>query len=217
MSWWIAHIDAVLMILFGTAASLMGAGILRMSKSPIGSADGRARQIRSVFTILGPILVAIGLARAFLPTQSREQWHEVTGDGKFSIMLPAPPQAKEQAADSPLGKVVVHSYVASPDQTRVDYRIRYADLPAPASYENLPQPPQPDVSGIKDFRLLGQHPTTVSGYPATIVDGEGPNGLSVKMEFVWVGPRQYVILRTAGSGDQPSDDKFFSSFRVLAK
>jgi hypothetical protein len=227
MAWCVEHIDAVLMIAFGATASLMGAGILRLSKATLDPSSGRVQKIRRALSILGPILVVIGLMLAFLPahshqqeilpTASREQWHEVKGDGKFTIMMPIPPEAKEHAADSPMGRVTVHSYSACPEPKSVDYRIRYTELPSPASFENLPESRHLNLASMRDFKLIGQRSGTVSGYPAEVVEGTGPNGLSIKMEAIWVGSREYVIMRTAQSGAIPLDNQFFSSFRVLSK
>jgi hypothetical protein len=222
---WFQHIDGVILVALGALFSLMGAGILKVSKAT-NQQDERILKTRRNLSIGGPLLILFGLFRIVFPTTQVQGshdvnldkgWQEVKGDGKFSVLLPGPPEVKERLLDSPLGKVTLHSFSVVADPMATDYRIRYTDLPSPASYENAPQPLEPDLAGFRDFKLRAKSATIVSGYPATIVDGSWPNGLSVKLEFVWVGPRQYVLMRTANPGVAPADDKFFSSFRVIAK
>jgi hypothetical protein len=219
MTWWITNIDAVLLLIFGVLFSLMGAGIVKISKAAIQPPGGRLQRTREVMIVGGPLLVIFGLTRIAFDSTPSERWREIRGDGKFAIMLPSEPEVTEQVVDSTVGKVIAHRYKPHAEHNDVDYRIAYTDLPATASYENLPQPIHPDLAGLTkiDFKQTSQTTITVCGYPGAVVDGTGPNGLVLKLEFVWVGRRQYILMRSAKAGAVPSDDLFFSTFRVLAK
>jgi hypothetical protein len=173
--------------------------VVKVSKAPVDLDGGRVRNTRRLLVILGPALVVFGFFRLTPGAPSGGGWQEVTGDGKFSVMLPGPATGNEHVVNSPLGAVTVHSYVAVPDPGGADFRVRYSDLPAPATYEGMPQPLQPDLSGQRDF-----------------VE-KSAGGLWVKLEYVWVGRRQYVMMRTAKSVVLPEDGRFFSSFRVVMK
>jgi hypothetical protein len=63
MAWLVQHIDAVLTMSFGVLMSLMGAGIIKISKAANADSDDRVRTIRGVLSIVGPLLVIFGLVK----------------------------------------------------------------------------------------------------------------------------------------------------------
>ena len=66
MAWVLQHIDAVLTMALGVLMSLMGAGIVKISKAANADSDDRVRKIRGVLTIVGPLLVIFGLVKIVL-------------------------------------------------------------------------------------------------------------------------------------------------------
>ena len=66
MAWLVQHIDAVLTMSFGVLMSLMGAGIIKISKAANAESDDRVRKIRGILTLVGPLLVIIAIVQIFL-------------------------------------------------------------------------------------------------------------------------------------------------------
>jgi hypothetical protein len=99
--------------------------------------------------------------------------------------------------------------------------VRYSDLPEGVSYKSGPGEVTPDVSDMTARGLVVTRvtPTTVCGYPGSVVEGRSQWGAAVKFQLVWVGRRQYVLLRVPGEhdGEGDGDARFFSSFRVVSK
>ena len=66
MTWVVQHIDALLMMALGALMSLMGAGIIKISKAANAESDDRVRKIRGILTLVGPLLVIIAIVQIFL-------------------------------------------------------------------------------------------------------------------------------------------------------
>jgi hypothetical protein len=145
-------------------------------------------------------------------------WNEFRDDGKFVVEFPAPPTSAERTDETLVGPLVAHSYTAR-DGAGAEYVVHYSDLPSSASYENLPGGPTPDVSGLeaRGFAVRKVTPNTVCGYPGSRVEGAFDGRVASDVQFVWVGRRQYLLIRVSGGGDGGGDGRFFSSFRVLSK
>lgn len=169
------------------------------------------------------ILIAVALA-VLLSSASwaAEGWTRFnSSEGRFSVMVPATPKHKSSTNDSPVGKIVEHSYVA--EKQGASFTVSVTDLPGAALlfagrgtlYDKARKALLSSVKGTQ----VSFQPITVNGRDGRVLDYRlnGSDRLGRAYIFL-VGRRLYVADATLPKAKAPKGfEPFFTSLKVTGE
>ncbi len=154
------------------------------------------------------------------------KWAEYTsGEGGFSINMPAKTMKTEKVEVTPFGKQKVHFITWKPSTFAIDkfklFQVSYTDCPPRFTSDSVLTDFMLDSSirmRIKDFTEKTYPAETIelNGYPGkSFIMDNGGNTVIVK-QCITNGRRyDLVVVAKNGQGTNPEIGEFFNSFKVL--
>lgn len=148
-------------------------------------------------------------------------WLTVTGDGKFTILMPATPEQSSDDANTESGRVTLHTYSSYGDDD-VLYGVSYSDFADGALGHKSPQQFLRDAQSgsVKETKmtLRSSQEIELGRWPGRAFVSENDK-LVYSAHLYLVGNRFYQVVRigpkTAAAG--PDAAKFFDSFRLAGE
>ena len=217
MLWYVRYIDALIPFAGALILFLYALGVLKVKSAPGRISAMLSRGRKPLFGALAMVGVA-----AMFYWQARppsEVWLSLTGD-KFEVLLPNNPTRTVYSSEIPGGIVNIYKWTAGADPDEVTFIVRFSDYPKGYIPADVTVPLRAGIEQLASttgYKLSNQRSIMVSGYPgveANFVTGDGGHA---KVEIVIAGDRQYVLIRAAAKGQEPVDDRFFPSFKILSK
>ena len=141
-------------------------------------------------------------------------------DGRFSVMMPAPPAATNSESDSPDGKIIYHSFAAKLDEAL--FQVAYSEYPIQLSDANGMLDRMREIIPKHNGQILKERAITLGKYPGRewmVLQTGAALGI---VKFFVVENRTYqvnmlVSLRKAFKNGRPSlQSEDQTSFLVLA-
>jgi hypothetical protein len=155
-----------------------------------------------------------------------DKWAVYTsGEGGFSINMPAKPEKTEKVEVTPFGKQKVHFITWKPSTFSIDkfklFEVSYTDCPSRFSADSVIADFMLDSSirmRIKDFTEKDYPAETImlNGYPGkSFILDNGGNTVIVK-QCITNGRRyDLVVVGKSGQGTNHEISEFFNSFKAL--
>lgn len=148
-----------------------------------------------------------------------------SGEGGFSINMPAQPEKTEKVEVTPFGKQKVHFITWKPSTFAIDkfklFQVSYTDCPPRFASDSIMVDFMLDSSirmRKKDFteKDFGAETITLNGYPGkSFILDNGGNTVIVK-QCITNGRRyDLVVIAKNGQGTNPEIGEFFNSFKAL--
>jgi hypothetical protein len=147
------------------------------------------------------------------------QFKEFRSDeGRFTVLMPGKPEAKNQVLETPVGKVAMVMYMAG--SGKAGCAVAYADYPAQLINSTDPQKTLDGArnGAVKNVsgRLVSESNIDFHGLPARDVSIEIPGKAFVTARFILASPRFYELMFIAPTdkGHEQDISKFFDSFAI---
>ena len=156
------------------------------------------------------------------------EWKQYnSGEGGFTINMPANPQKTQKTEVTPFGKQVVHFITWKPSTFSIDkfklFQISYTDCPARFTNDSVMTDVMLDSSirmRMRDFteKDFQTENINLNGYPgrALIFDPPGGNQIVIVKQCI-TNNRRYdlVVIAKIDQGTNPEIAAFFNSFQAL--
>jgi hypothetical protein len=150
--------------------------------------------------------------------QSTNDWIRVSSpEGGFSVLMPAQPTATDSTGTSSGGGPFTNHMLSVQDSKRI-YAAMWSDYP-PNTKHDVPATIKAERNGFlrsMNAKLISETTISLHGYDGNEFTAEVEDGSAVKGRVYIVDNRLYMLIAvdTKGNGDQPSVERFLTSFEL---